>query len=552
MEHTSPPKFDILSWAGFLFISAALLIAPLCDKYAFPLLWTAFAFFAITFILVAISLSARARIIRLLALAVFIIIYGALLVKPLLAIVIVKNLSFAVAVIFISAVFLNAALVFIPKTSKIFTVIDCALTSVFSIYCALALKNSLLFAAAFVVFVSIFFISALKKRELFLPYTLALAIIFFLAPLAFVSNSSVFYSLFDRFLPTRGEKISPYVSRLDKAVEESVDFTRLLSGLKWSHSDDTVITFEMNPVPTGRLSVFVRENSLLSVKRFLGKLITYNGCVFSDFAYVPLVDAMVRIDSHGNVLEREFLLREDVGIQALLCDRKTGRAMLVADLSGELYIYREGNPLPELVLFSPRPIDRFLGKFHFMFIDYPFIAPMAIGATFFPDGKIGVLAHHHLFSLYAFVLDQNLNVIWQSEPFFGSYIGWVAAIDDKMLVYQNLSGKVRVLDTKTWEFEEVPKRIEPSGGHIMFYDDVGKFLIVPFYDGRIAFIDPDTFETFEIAYVGMRTHVPQLLADERLLVVTNFSGIFKVDLKAVDEIYKGWKSSRGVQNSIHK
>lgn len=551
MKRTNPPKSNAFKWAGFLFISTALLIAPLCDKYSFPVLWTAFAFFAITFILVVISLSAKSSIVRVIALALFIIIYGALLIKSLLAIVMLKNLSVAFVVVYILATLLNAILLFNPKTSNALFVIDCLLLCALSMYCATVLEVTLLFGIAPIIFISAFFIEAFKRVGLLLPYKLTLVVVLPLSPLAFISNSSEFYLLFGKFLSAKDKKLSPYVSKLDEPILESIELSRLLSGVKFP-SSNSFITFEMNPIPTGRFSVFVKDGDALTVRQFLGKLITYNGCVFPDFAYIPLVDSMVRIDPQGNTLSRDFLLREDIGIQALMCHRASKRMMLVADLSGELFLYREGNPFPELVLFSPSWLLRFLGKFHFMFIDYPFIAPMAIGATFFPDGKIGVLAHHHLFSLYAFVLDQNLNVIWQSEPFFGSYVGWVVAIDDKMLVYQNLSGKVRILDTKTWEFVELKKRVKPAGGHIIFYDDVGKYLIVPFYDGRVAFIDPDTLDTFEIAYVGMRTHVPQLISDERLLIVSNFSGIFKVDLKAVDEIYKRWKNAHGVQNPVYK
>ena len=550
-KNTSPPKFDITRWAGFLFISAALWVMPLIDKFALPVRWAAITFFIVTFVLIALSLSVKIRAIRLLTLALLIIIYGVFSAKPFLGLVILKNLSFLIAIIFVFVFALNATLIFIPITSSLIAIFDCLFVAALSIFAAVTLRTPMLFALAFIIFVSAFFIGALKKREMFLPFRIALAIAFTLSPLAFVSNSYNFYLIFGRFLPTHVERISPYVTRVDRAIEESVNLERVSFGFIWPERSDIAGVFEMNPTFTGTLNLFKREGTVLDVKSEFVKLTTYTDCIFPDYAYIALPDELVKMDPDAEILAHDFILPANVEIQTMMCHESTGRMMLLAEKSGELYIYRQGDDLPEAILFSPRALDRFLANFHMIFLEYSPISPMAIGATFFPDGKIGILAMTKPFFLQAFVLDQNLRVLWQSDPFFGSYVGWVTAIDDKMLIYQNLSGKARILDTKSWTLKEIPHRIEPKGGHIVFYDPVGKYLIIPFYDGRIVFVDPNSFETFEIAQVGMRTHVPQLLAKERLLVVSNISGIFKVDLSAVDEIYGRWKYVRSLQNSRH-
>lgn len=535
-----------------MFISALLWAMPLIDKFALLARWAALVFFVVTFILIALSLSVRIRIIRLVALALFIIIYAAFSAKPVLGLVILKNLSLSLVIVFAFAFVLNAVLLFIPAISLFVAIIDCLFLVSLSLFSAIVLKTPMLFVLAFIIFLALFFTGALKKRGLFLPFRVALALAFALAPLAFVSNSSNFYSIFDRFLPTHTTNTSPYVSRVDKAIEESVDLNRVSFGFIWPKKENVIGVFEMHPTFTGFLSIFKREGGELKVKRLLTKVTAYTDCLFPDYAYIAQPNALVKVSPDAEILSTDFILPANVEIQTMMCNSASHRMMFLAEKSGAMYIYRQGSELPDALLFLPRAIDRFLSNFHMLFLEYSPISPMAIGATFFADGKIGILATIKPFTLQAFVLDQDLRVLWRSEPFSGSQVGWVTAVEDKLFIYQNLSGKVRVLDTKSWTLEQVPHRITPKGGHIVLYDPVGKFLIITFYDGRIVFVDPDSFETFEVAQVGMRTHVPQLLADERLLVIANFSGIFKVDLKAVDEIYRRWKSSRGVQDTVHK
>ncbi len=546
-----PPARTPSRWAGALFVAAALWITPLSDKYALTRWWATASFCIAVALLLACALASRSRSARIAALALLLLLYAVFVVKPLAAVALIYSISHGAVFALILAFLLNALLLSIPRTCRQTATVDIALLAAYSIFAASKLDEPVLLLSAVLLAVSVPFVLTRRWQAWSLPYRIALSTTLALAPLAFSSNSSTFYSIFREHIPTGADRLSPYVRHIDPEIERSVALERVSFAFVWPGRPDVIGVFEMGTLYVGRLTLFRRAGGRIEAKQMGSRVTFRDDCIFADYALVPAVDAIVRIDPGGDVLSEEAVLSPDVEVQALSCHRSSGAALLLTDKTGELFVYDACTSYPSLILFSPTALDRFLSNFHLIFLENSPISPSAQTAAFLPDGRIAAVVMLAPLVSRAILIDRDRRIVWHSKPLFGSPIVWPVVVDDRVIFYKNSTGQVFELNTTSWELELLPQRVKPRGGHYIAYDPVGRFLIIPFYDGRLAFVDPDSLETFEIARVGMRTHNFQLLPDERKLVVANLAGIFEVDLKQVDNIFERWKASR-VQGPVHK
>jgi len=533
-----------------LFVAATLWVAPLSDKYALTTWWATASFCIAIASLLACALLLRARPARILALALLLLLYAVFAAKPSAGIVVVNSVSHNLALAFVLLFLINAVLLFAPRAWKVFASIDASALAAYSIFAATRLAEPVLFISAVSLVVSIPFALLGGKKDWVLPYRIALAVTFALAPLAFVTNSSTFYSMFHAHISTGEDELSPYVHRISREIEGAAALERVTFAFRWPSRPDVIGIFEMGTLYVGELTLFRLGDGRVEAKRLGSKVTFRDDCVFPDFALVPTLDGIARIDSDGDVLSEEAVLSPNIEVQALLCHRPSSSFIVLADKTGEAFAYRIGSPTPERVLFSPTALDRFLANFHLIFLENSPLSPSAQTAAFLPDGRIAMVVMVAPLVSRAIVLDTDRRIIWQSRPLLGSPIIWPVVVGDRVLFYKNSTGQMFELDQTDWTLKELDKRISLAGGHYIAYDPVGGFLIIPFYDGRLAFVEPRSLEAFEIAHVGMRTHNFQLLADERKLIVANLAGIFEVDLKQVDEIFARWRRSRAVQSLV--